>query len=66
MNAKAYTTSYGTTITATTIAAIAKALLRGDDWQRVADRHLDHIIGTHDDDIEEVNEVLREAETYIQ
>lgn len=63
---KPYTTSYGTTIPAATIAVIASALMRGDDWQKVADRHLDHIVGTHDDDIEEVNEVLREAESYIQ
>ena len=66
MNTKPFTTSFGTTINAATIAAIAKALLRGDDWQKVADRYLDSIVGTHEDDIEEVNEVLREAETYIQ
>ena len=65
MTTTSYTTTYGTTIPAATIAIIARALLRGDDWQLVADRHLGHIVGTHDEDIEEINEVLREAETYI-
>ena len=57
-----FTTSFGRTIPAPTMARIANELVADKDWQDVATRLLRPLLPAHDEDLEEVNEVLAEAE----
>jgi len=61
-NEKQFVTSYGRTIPCLLMMRVARELQADRDWQDVATRLLRNVIPDHDDDLEELNEVLAEAE----
>jgi len=63
---KPFTTSYGRTISGFVMARITADLAADKDWQEVATYLLRPLIPEHEEDLEEVNEVLREAETRME
>ena len=45
---------------------VVNALRNGEDWQQVSVRYVRQYIPLHDEDLEELNEVLRAAELIIE
>lgn len=63
MTTKAFVTSFGRAIPGLIMEKVTEELAADKDWQEVATRLLRPLIPEHDEDLEEVNEVLSEAES---
>jgi hypothetical protein len=57
-----FVTSEGNAIPASVMETVCREILDDCDWQMIAYRHLRRYIPAREDDLDEVNEVLREAE----
>jgi hypothetical protein len=57
-----FETSYGRVIPGAVMRKVARRMSNGEDWQRVAVDELRSLIPGHDDDLDELNEVLSEVE----
>lgn len=61
-----FTTSFGRTISGYTMTKVAEELAADRDWQDVASRLLRPVVPEHEEDLEEINEVLSEAEVRVE
>lgn len=66
MAGRAFNTSYGGIIPGDAMDKVVNALRNGEDWQQVSVRYVRQYIPLHDEDLEELNEVLRAAELIIE
>lgn len=62
MNPFAFTTSHGTDIPGFVMERVCSRLIKGHDWQLIATEDLRRFIPPHADELDDVDEILREAD----